>query len=233
MAEPARVSECVSAMRSAVNVPVTIKCRIGVEPGMQGRNDVEFLREFIGTVAAAGCAVFVVHARRALLNGLSPKENREIPPLRYEVVAALRREFPQLTFVLNGGIRTLDEVMLQLQTFDGVMIGREAYQNPYLLSQLHHCIAAPDSSLPERAAVVESYARYVEQQLTRGERLGAMVRPMLGLYHARPGARAWRRFLSERVSHVDVPGSNTPNGSAHKSARLLLDSLRIVTDIAA
>jgi tRNA-dihydrouridine synthase A len=237
MAEPARVSECVSAMRSAVNVPVTIKCRIGVEPGMQGRNDVEFLREFIGTVAAAGCAVFVVHARRALLNGLSPKENREIPPLRYDVVAALRREFPQLTFVLNGGIRTLDEVMLQLQTFDGVMIGREAYQNPYLLSQLHQRITAPASLLPDRAAVVESYAAYVEHQLTLGERLGGMVRPMLGLYHACPGARAWRRFLSERVSHVNErvndQASDWSNESAHKSARLLLDSLRIVTDAAA
>jgi tRNA-dihydrouridine synthase A len=220
MGEPQRVADCVAAMRAAVRVPVTIKCRIGIEPGMDGRDDVQFLRDFIGMVSGAGCSIFVVHARRAMLNGLSPKENREIPPLRYDVVAALRREFPELIFVLNGGIRTIDETLLHLRDFDGVMIGREAYQNPYLLAQLHQALNAPSVNaqlaLPDRAQVVHAYAEYVKLQMVKGERLNGMVRHMLGLYHAMPGARSWRRFLSERVAE----------GQA--SAQLLTDSLRIV-----
>jgi len=220
MGDATQVRDAVMAMRAAVNVPVTIKCRIGIEPGMAGRSDAEFLREFISAVATGGCSVFIVHARRAILNGLSPKENREIPPLRYEVVAALRSEFPQLTFVLNGGIRTRAEVTEHLKAFDGVMIGREAYQNPYLLAELHcdmHC----DSELPDRQAVVHAYVEYVERQVARGERLNNMVRPILGLYHALPGARSWRRYLSEGVVRRQA------------DAKLLLDSLRIVTDSAA
>lgn len=215
MGEPERVRDCVSAMQAVVSVPVTVKCRIGIEPGMAGRDDIEFLRGFITMVATSGCNVFVVHARRAMLNGLSPKENREIPPLRYDVVAALRSEFPQLTLVLNGGIRTAAEVTSHLERFDGVMIGREAYQNPYLLAQLH-CELVDQDFMPDRAAVVRDYSKYVEQQLSRGERLNAMVRPILGLYHALPGARSWRRYLSEGVVQSSV------------SARLLTDSLRIV-----
>lgn len=215
MGDANRVGECVSAMRAAVSVPVTVKCRIGIEPGMQGKDDVEFLRDFTTTVAAAGCTVFVVHARRAVLNGLSPKENREIPPLRYDVVAALRAEFPQLTFVVNGGIRTVAEVNAHLQQFDGVMIGREAYQNPYLLAQLHRQLH-DQAPIPDRAAVMHEYSSYVAHQLTLGEPLNAMVRPVLGLYHALPGARSWRRYLSEGVTRSAL------------SARLLTDSLRIV-----
>ncbi|MGE0113694.1 MAG: tRNA dihydrouridine(20/20a) synthase DusA [Steroidobacteraceae bacterium] len=217
MAEAARVRDCVSAMRAVVQVPVTVKCRIGIEPGMAGRSDLEFLREFIATVTASGCNIFVVHARRAMLNGLSPKENREIPPLRYDVVTTLRREFPQLTFVLNGGIRTVNAVLAHLQVFDGVMIGREAYQNPYLLAELHQCMAGDGSELPDRAAVLRAYGEYVERQLGRGERLSSMVRHVSGLYHALPGARSWRRFLSEGAAQ---PASGS---------RLLTDSLRIVT----
>ncbi len=215
MGEPAQVGECVSAMQAAVSVPVTVKCRIGIEPGMQGRDDVEFLRDFIAIVAAAGCSIFVVHARRAMLNGLSPKENREIPPLRYEVVSALRAEFPQLTFVVNGGIRLVEEVRAHLQRFDGVMIGREAYQNPYLLAQLHRELV-DQTAMPARATVIRKYSDYVQQQLTQGERPGTMIRPVLGLYHALPGARPWRRYLSEGAAQSKI------------SARLLTDSLRIV-----
>jgi tRNA-dihydrouridine synthase A len=218
MADAPRVRDGVLAMRAAVKVPVTIKCRIGIEPGMADRSDIDFLREFITTVAAGGCSIFVVHARRAMLNGLSPKENREIPPLRYDVVAALRREFPQLSFVLNGGIRTRAEVAAHLNIFDGVMIGREAYQNPYLLAELHRDLYGDNALLPERQAVVYAYADYVERQLAQGERLNTMVRPILGLYHALPGARSWRRYLSEGVTQPTA------------QAKLLLDSLRIVTE---
>jgi tRNA-dihydrouridine synthase A len=221
MADAIRVRDAVAAMRVTVNVPVTIKCRIGIEPGMAERSDLEFLREFIATVATGGCSVFVVHARRAILNGLSPKENREIPPLRYDVVAALRREFPHFTFVLNGGIRTRAEVAEHLHNFDGVMIGREAYQNPYMLAELHRDLINGQGVLPDREAIVHAYAAYVEQQLARGERLNNMVRPILGLYHALPGARSWRRYLSEGVTQPTA------------QARLLLDSLRIVTGSAA
>lgn len=218
MADAVRVRDCVAAMCAAVSVPVTVKCRIGIEPGMAGRSDIEFLREFIATVAAGGCSIFVVHARRAILNGLSPKENREIPPLRYEVVAAVRSEFPQLSFVLNGGIRTLAEAKVCLTTFDGVMIGREAYQNPYLLAQLHQQLYGQGAALPGRAEVVHAYAEYVARQWQRGERMNNMVRPLLGLYHALPGARSWRRYLSEGVTQ---PQANP---------KLLLDSLRIVSE---
>ncbi len=215
MGDASRVAECMVAMQAAVQIPVTVKCRIGIEPGMAGLDDVEFLRGFIRTVAASGCTVFVVHARRAVLNGLSPKENREIPPLRYDVVGELRREFPKLTFVLNGGIRTVAEVATHLQAFDGVMIGREAYNNPYLLAQLHTQLVGGNARI-DRAEVVRAYADYVAMQAARGERLTGLVRHMLGLYHGQPGARSWRRFLSE--------------GAASTSTRpgLLLDSLRIV-----
>ena len=233
MAEPQRVRDCIAAMRAAVRVPVTVKCRIGIEPGMQGRGDVDFLRDFIGVVAESGCSVFAVHARRAVLSGLSPKENREIPPLRYDVVAALRREFPRLTFVLNGGIRTVDEVLRHLQTFDGVMIGREAYQNPYLLAELHRQLTRSGGALPDRADVVRAYRAYVERQLARGERLSNMVRHMLGLYYAQPGARSWRRFLSEGAAQLQSNESAAAGTSTRSFAELLTESLRIVTGAAA
>ena len=144
MAEPSLVGECVSAMRAAVDVPVTVKCRIGIEPMPHTATDAyEFLVRFVDAVARAGCTVFVVHARQAVLNGLSPKENREIPPLQYDVVRQLRADFPALTFVVNGGVRTLEDALEHLRLFDGVMIGREAYQNPYLLALLHRAVVDP------------------------------------------------------------------------------------------
>jgi tRNA-dihydrouridine synthase A len=217
MGEPALVAECVHAMRSVVGVPVTVKCRIGIEPMPRAEADeYEFLRHFIMTVAAAGCDVFVVHARKAILKGLSPKENREIPPLKYDVVRALRAEFPQLTFVLNGGIRTAGEVQSHLRVFDGVMIGREAYQNPYLLAQLHQAVCDPSWALPAREGIIEQYAQYVHARLAEGHRLRSMVKHVQGLYAGLPRVRSWRRYLSE--------GAAQPAADAD----LLIDALRIV-----
>jgi len=217
MGEPALVAECVTAMRAAVSIPVTIKCRIGIEPMPQpGTDEYEFLRQFISTVAAAGCDVFLVHARQAILKGLSPKENREVPPLKYHVVSRLRAEFPALTFVLNGGIRSVEEVAAHLQVFDGVMIGREAYQNPYLLAQLHQAICDANWPLPAREQVIEQYASYVRARLAEGHRLRSMVKHVQGLYAGMPRVRSWRRYLSEQSAQ---PAAN---------ADLLIDALRIV-----
>lgn len=217
MGEPALVAECVSAMRAATHLPVTVKCRIGIDPMPEPAREAHaFLHEFIATVAAAGCDVFVVHARQAVLKGLSPKENREIPPLRYDVALRLRTEFPALTFVVNGGVRTVEEATNHLRQFDGVMIGREAYSNPYLLALLHQAIADPQWTPPSREEVVERYAEYVRVRVGEGDRLRAMVRHVQGLYAGLPRVRSWRRFLSEQ--------SVQPSADAE----VLLEALRIV-----
>jgi tRNA-dihydrouridine synthase A len=217
MGEAERVRDCVAAMRGEVSIPVTVKCRIGIEPGMDELGDELFLQRFIATVAESGCKVFIIHARRAVLNGLSPKENREIPPLRYDVAADMCMQFPELTFVINGGIRSSAEVWAHLQRFAGVMIGREAYHNPYLLAALHaqlnHLSA---ETMPIRAAIVHSFATYVDRECARQERPGNMIRHILGLYNGLPGARSWRRYLSENANRTAVP------------SLLLHDSLRIV-----
>lgn len=217
MGSPELVAECVSAMRAAVRIPVTVKCRIGIEPKPDPAvDDYELLRQFIATVASAGCDVFVVHARKAMLNGLSPKENREIPPLRYDVVRQLRGEFLHLRFVLNGGIRTLADVSSHLGEFHGVMLGREAYANPYLLADLHRSCVDPSSEPPNREQVIERYAAYVQQRLSEGHRLQALVRHVHGLYSGLPRVRSWRRFLSEQASREQA------------TAGVLIDALRIV-----
>lgn len=217
MGEPTLVAECVAAMRESVRVPVTVKCRIGIDPmPAPNMDEYEFLVRFVETVARAGCTVFIIHARRAVLQGLSPKENREIPPLRYDIARRLRSEFPQLTFILNGGLRSVEVIAEELPHFDGVMIGREAYNNPYLLAHLHRRFIDPSWPLPAREAVIERYARYVRARLAEGHSLRAMLRPVQGLYAGLPNARAWRRFLSEQATH------NAAN------ADVLTDSLRIV-----
>jgi tRNA-dihydrouridine synthase A len=221
MAEPDRVADCVRAMREAVAIPVTVKCRIGIDPAPPGADDeYGFLTDFIARVAAAGCEVFIVHARRAVLGGLSPKENREVPPLKYEVAARLVRDFPQLRVVLNGGVQSVAEVRGHLQSFEGVMIGREAYRRPYLLAELHQAICDPESVLPEREYVIERYVEYVSARLAEGQRLASMVRHAQGLYAGLPRVRSWRRYLSEQVA--------TPSARPD----LLLDALRIVRDAA-
>lgn len=191
MAEPALVRDCVAAMRAAVSLPVTVKSRIGIDD----HDDYGFLRDFVGTVAEAGCEVFIVHARKAILAGLSPRENREVPPLRYDYVYQLKAELPGLSIMLNGGVRDLDAVRAHLARVDGVMIGREAYHNPYFLAALERELHGVEP--PPRAVVMAAFLEYVEARFAEGVRLPAMTRHVLGLYLGRPGARSWRRQLSE------------------------------------
>jgi tRNA-dihydrouridine synthase A len=180
-------------MKAKVNIPVTVKTRIGVD-----HNDsYEFLKEFITTVANAGCEVFIIHARKAWLKGLSPKENRELPPIHYEVVYQLKKDFPKLTIVINGEIKTLTDAQQHLKKVDGVMIGREAYHNPYLLTQIDSLFFNSKEYVPSRQEILERYIPYVQQRLTLGVPLHLMIHPILGLFHGVPGARAWRRYLSE------------------------------------
>jgi tRNA-dihydrouridine synthase A len=193
MAEPELVADCMRAMTEAVKVPVTVKCRIGIDD----RDDYAFFERFVTVVREAGVKVFIVHARKAHLQGLSPKENREVPPLRYDVPARLKREHPELSVVLNGGLRTAAQVDEWLPRVDGVMLGRQAYQEPYLLAALDARIFGARRALPQREDVVRAYAGYVERRLAEGHRLQAMLRHAHGLYAGLPNARSWRRFLSE------------------------------------
>jgi tRNA-dihydrouridine synthase A len=193
MAEPALVAECVKAMQDAVTVPVTVKHRIGL-----GRDEsYAFVRDFVGALHHVGCRVFVVHARNAWLEGLSPKENREVPPLRPEVVRRLKADFPDATLVINGGIGTLDEAVAASQGLDGVMLGRAAYHDPWLLADVDRRIFGATAPAPTRAEVVEAMVAFAATRLATGVPLRSIVRHMLGLYHGRPGARAWRRLLSD------------------------------------
>jgi tRNA-dihydrouridine synthase A len=193
MSEPALVADCVKAMCDAVAIPVTVKHRIGVD-------DVEgygFVRDFVGTVAEAGSKVFIVHARNAILKGLSPKENREIPPLKYDYAYQLKRDFPDLEIVINGGIKTLAEVELHLQHVDGVMLGREAYHNPYLLAEVDRRFYDSAAPVRSRASIEAALRDYAARELARGHYLGTLTRHVLGLYHGEPGARGWRRTMSD------------------------------------
>ena len=194
MAEPRLVADCVKAMADAVSVPITVKHRIGIDRIER----YEFVRDFVGTVAEAGCSVFIVHARNAWLQGLSPKENREIPPLRYELVHRLKREFPQLTIVLNGGIRSDAEVAEQLQHVDGVMIGREAYHNPWWLASWDEAYFGAAASSLTREAVEELMVVYMLRAAAEDDcPWYAIARHMLGLRHGLPGARRWRQVWSD------------------------------------
>ena len=195
MAEPALVADGVKAMIDAVDIPVTVKHRIGLDKN----EDYGFVRDFVGIVADAGCEVFIVHARNAWLKGLSPKENREVPPLRFEIVAALKHDFPSLTFVVNGGLTDAAAIGEAHDRFGGVMIGRAAYHDPYLLARLDRSEARmqPYAQPRTRADVVAAMVRYAQAQSGKGVQLRAIVRHMLGLYHAQPAARTWRRMLSD------------------------------------
>ncbi|MFM8442358.1 MAG: tRNA dihydrouridine(20/20a) synthase DusA [Methylococcus sp.] len=196
MAEPELVAECVAAMRQAVSLPVTVKTRIGVDD----RDSWEELAQFIRTVADSGCQTFIIHARKAWLSGLSPRENREIPPLRYDVAARVKDEFPDLEILLNGGIQTLDEAESHLRIFDGVMIGRAAYHNPYLLAEADaRLFGAREPSLT-RQEIIAAILPYIQQGLERGHRLHAYTRHLLGLFHGQPGGRIWRRRLGEAAT---------------------------------
>jgi tRNA-dihydrouridine synthase A len=193
MLEPARVARCVAAMRGAVDVPVTVKTRLGVDD----HDSYEFLEGFVRTLAAAGCDTIVVHARKAWLEGLSPKENREVPPLDYQRVYRLKAAFPELTVIINGGLTGVEGSLAQLDRVDGVMLGRAAYQDPWLLADLHRSMFAAASRLATRTAVLTTYLDYVQMQLDAGTPLRAMTRHVMGLYLRRPGGRAWRREVSQ------------------------------------
>lgn len=193
MAEPALVADCVRAMRDAVALTVSVKHRIGLDEG----RDYGFVRDFVGTVREAGCSTFIVHARNAVLKGLSPKENREIPPLRYEVVHRLKRDFPEATIVLNGGLADWRTIESELESVDGVMLGRTAYHDPFFLAQVDARLFGDEAPPPARADVVASMLPYVEAQLSRGTPLRAIVRHMLGLYHGCRGGRRYRQLLSD------------------------------------
>jgi tRNA-dihydrouridine synthase A len=212
MARPRLVGDCVRAMRGAVGVPVTVKCRIGIDD----RDDWEFLREFVAAIADAGCRTVIVHARKAILKGLSPKQNREVPPLDYARAWRVKREFPALTVIVNGGLRTIPQVAEQLAAADGVMLGREAYHNPFLLPALHRAVHGDDQAIPDAAWIVERMGDYARRQVAAGVPLRSITRHMLGLFNGRAGARAWRRALSEGVSRAGA----TPAliAAAHRAA---------------
>jgi len=198
MREPALVADCIAAMRAAVSIPVTVKCRLGVDQ----QDEYEDLERFVEIVRATGCNVFAVHARKAWLEGLSPKENREIPPLNYARVYRLKRDFPELTIIINGGIAGVADVHEHLLHVDGVMLGRTAYHEPYRLAEIEHEIFG--TPLPDRDAVLAALKPYIDAHLARGDRLQHITRHILGLYQGLPGARAYRRVLSERAHHADA-----------------------------
>lgn len=194
MLEPELIAECIDAMQNKANgIPITVKNRIGVDD----YEGYEKLSHFISTVAATGCQTFIIHARKALLKGLSPKENRDIPPLDYPMVYQLKQDFPHLNIIINGGVKTLSACQQHLQYVDGVMMGREAYHNPYLLAQVDQQFYHSRQTPLSREEIVQYYIIYIQQQLEKGVYLSQMTRHILGLYHGIQGAKAWRRHLSE------------------------------------
>ena len=200
MESPAIVADCVRAMRAATDVPVTVKSRIGIDD----KDSYDFLRTFVETVAAAGCRKFVVHARIAILEGLSPKDNRTIPPLNYERVYQLKQDYPEFDIVLNGGVTDLQTIDEVLQHVDGVMIGREAYNRPYFLAEIEQHMN-PDHALPHPRDIIEKMFPYIEEQMSEGVPLMRISRHMMGLIGGQPGARKWRRYISENA-HLDGAG---------------------------
>jgi len=193
MADPGRVAEGVQAMREAVDLPITLKTRIGIDR----HDDYDFLANFIDKTMRAGCETYFIHARKAWLTGLSPKQNRTIPPLCYERVYAIKQAFPHLTLVINGGITEMTAIQNHLQQVDGVMLGRIAYQNPYLLAEVEQMLF--DSPALSRVAVVERYLPYIEAQLQQGVSLSLLAKPLLTLFKATPYAKQWRRVIGEEM----------------------------------
>ncbi|WP_312764198.1 tRNA dihydrouridine(20/20a) synthase DusA [Stutzerimonas balearica] len=201
MAHPQLVADCVKAMRDTVGIEVTVKHRIGIN----GRDSYAELCDFVGQVSEAGCRSFTVHARIAILEGLSPKENREIPPLRYEVAAQLKQDFPELEIVLNGGIKTLEQCEAHLRVFDGVMLGREAYQNPYLLANVDQALFGSSAARVSRAEALRAMRPYIERHLAEGGAMHHITRHVLGLGQGFPGARRFRQLLSVDVHKTPDP----------------------------
>lgn len=215
MREPERVADCIKAMQDAVTIPVTVKHRIGL-----GRDEAYGpVRDFVGTLYAAGCRVFIVHARNAWLEGLSPKENRDVPPLRYEVVRQLKRDFAQAVIVLNGGLQTLEQARMALTELDGVMLGRAAYHDPWLLSAVDRVFFEQADAGLSRQQVVATMMAYAQRQAAQGVALRAIVRHMLGLYQGCAGARTWRRTLSDArlLSGADAGLLATAAAAVHEA----------------
>ena len=188
-------ADCIAAMRDAVDLPVTVKHRIGVDDF----DSYEFLCDFVGTVAETGCQTFLVHARKAWLKGLSPKQNREVPELNYDRVYQLKQDFPELEIIINGGVTDLEQSKQHLEHLDGVMVGREAYTNPYLLASVDQQLYGFNAPIKSREKIAEEFLNYVDNELAKGTRLQAMTRHILGLYHGMPGARQFRRHISENA----------------------------------
>jgi tRNA-dihydrouridine synthase A len=193
-------ADCVAAMQHAVDLPVTVKHRIGVDDF----DSYEFLCEFVETLAATGCTTFLVHARKAWLKGLSPKQNREIPELNYDLVYQLKKDYPQLEIIINGGVTDLAQSQQHLQQLDGVMVGREAYTNPYLLATVDQQIYGSEAPVKSRQKIAEEFLQYVDNELAKGTKLQAMTRHILGLFHGMPGARQYRRHISENAYKPDA-----------------------------
>ena len=195
MGHPELVADCVNAMQQVVSIPVTVKHRIGIDD----QDSYEELHHFVKTIAETGCLTFIVHARKAILQGLSPKENRDIPPLKYDVAYQLKKDFPELELIINGGIKTIDECLEHVNHLDGVMVGREAYQNPWLLNQVDQALyGAPESTLT-RQQVLESMIPYIEAEIQKGSYLGHITRHILGIFHSMPGGKKFRRYISENA----------------------------------
>lgn len=201
MKKPDMVAYCVESMAKAVTIPVTVKCRIGVDDC----DDHSFLNNFIHSVSDAGCSTFIIHARKAWLKGLSPKENREVPPLNYDLVAEMKAKYPHLNIMLNGGLRTIENIRDALNQFDGAMIGREAYQNPWLLTEIEQAFFNT-AAIQTREAVARAMIPYIEQQSKDfGTPAKSITRHMLGLFNGLKGGRAWRRYLSENAYKQTLP----------------------------
>lgn len=200
MSEPELVADCIKAMCDSVDIPVTVKQRIGIDH----QDSYQLLRDFVGKLSLAGSRTFIVHARKAWLQGLSPKENREIPPLSYTTVYQLKRDFPDLEIIINGGITSVDQCEDHLAIVDGVMIGREAYHNPWILAQVDTRLFGKETALPTRHEVIEKLLPFVELELAAGVPLNRVTRHILGLFHGQPGARAWRRYLSTHSYKSDA-----------------------------
>ncbi|MCG8083166.1 MAG: tRNA dihydrouridine(20/20a) synthase DusA [Candidatus Thiodiazotropha taylori] len=203
MLTPELVADCIKAMRDQVTIDVTVKHRIGVDD----QDSYQALCDFVGKVSEAGCETFIVHARKAWLQGLSPKENREIPPLHYETVHQLKRDYPDLQIIINGGITTLEQVEENLKQVDGVMIGREAYNNPWILSQADSLIYASEGSPASRHQIIEAMIPYIDQELSAGTPINRITRHILGLFQGLPGAKKWRRMLSEEAHKAGADSS--------------------------
>lgn len=212
MAQPELVADSVAAMVAKVAIPITVKCRIGIDD----MEDYQSLEHFINVVTQGGCDTFIVHARKAWLKGLSPKQNREIPPLKYDYVHRLKTERPELTVVINGGIKSIETTQQQLAHVDGVMIGREAYYNPYILACVDQEIYLDaNAALKNREEIVHQMCDYIDSELSKGTNLHSMTRHILGLYQGCRGAKAWRRHLSEKAHAPDADSSVVKDALSH------------------